>query len=191
MPHRIIAFCAVVLFGGPLCHAGWAPLANVTVGEEETEKAGPCLVVEYDIKDPNVSPASPIYVFLRFSGDGCDTWHLAPMAALRGNGFDLVTQAGRKKIVWWGATESDFPDLSFVEVRVRGIEMVRVPAGRFAMKSLPGAGRDESGKDKPNPDLPLYHIAKYETTIGMYVEYLNEMGGEGTEFNRDGPYFSR
>jgi len=52
------------------------------------------------------------------------------------------------------------------------------------MKSLPGAGRDESKEHKPRCDVPLYYIARYETTIAMYVDYLNEVGGEGAGYNR-------
>lgn len=182
MPCRIFVLLAAIISSCP-CWAGWARLANIKVAEESTEKAGPCIVVEYDIQDPNVSPQSPVYVFLRFSGDAGDTWQLASMDALRGNGFDLVTRPGHKKIVWWGATESDFPNLSFVEVRVRGIDMVRISAGQFVLKALPGGGRDESGKAAPRSDLPEYHIAKNETTIGMYVDYLNEVGGEGAGYN--------
>lgn len=184
MPHRIATSLTVLLAWSPCVLAGWSNLANVKVTEESTEKAGSCIVVEYDIEDANVSPDSPVYVFLRFSGDTGQTWQLAPMDALRGNGFDLVTSPGHKRIVWWGATESDFADLRFVEVRVRGIDMVRVPAGRFALKALPGGGRDESGKAPTSADLPEYHIAKFETTIGMYTDYLNEVGDEGAGYNR-------
>ncbi len=184
MPHRIGTLLAVLMVCCSYCFGGWSKLANVKVTEETTEKAGPCIVVEYDIEDPNVSPNWPVYVFLRFSSDLEDTWQLVPTDTLRGNGFDLVTSPGHKKVIWWGATESNYPDLSFVEVRVRGIDMVRIPAGRFVLKALPGAGRDESGKASPSADLSEYHIAKYETTIDMYVDYLNDVGLEGAGYNK-------
>ena len=180
---RLIA-SVVVVACSTCCYGRWLELADVKVREESTELAGPRIVIEYDLKDRTVSPESPAYVFVRFSRDAGETWQPVPRHALRGNGFDLVDGPGRKKIIWWGTAESDFPDLGLVDVRARAMAMVRVPAGRFTMKSLPGAGRDESGTSKPRCDLPLYYIAKYETTIAMYVDYLNEVGGEGAGYHR-------
>ena len=45
-------------------------------------------------------------------------------------------------------------------------------------------GRDESRNTKPEADLPLFYVAKYETTIAMYVDYLNESGGAATGWNK-------
>lgn len=185
MSRLSVALLTIIVTGSPCFGAdGWLPLANVKVRAEPTELAGPRIVVEYDLDEPSLSPELPAYVFVRFSKDAGATWQLVPTGSLRGNGFDVVEQSGHKKIVWWGTTESDFPDLGLVEIRVRAIPMARVPAGRFVMKSLPGAGRDESGQHEPRSDLPLYCIARYETTIAMYVDYLNEVGGEGAGYNR-------
>jgi len=49
---------------------------------------------------------------------------------------------------------------------------------------LPGAGRDEAKRRKPDSAPPLYYMARYETTIAMYADYLNEVGGEGAGWNR-------
>jgi len=61
---------------------------------------------------------------------------------------------------------------------------VRVPAGEFKMKSLPGGGYDESQDQEPVSNLPLFYIAKYETTVAMYADYLNEIGREGSGWNK-------
>jgi formylglycine-generating enzyme required for sulfatase activity len=109
---------------------------------------------------------------------------MIPMDLLQGSGFDIVAKPGHKKVVWWGTGQTSFGDLSQVKVRVRAIEMVRVPAGKFIMKSLPGGGYDESKEININSDLPLYYIAKYETTISMYTDYLNEVGSKGVGWNQ-------
>ena len=159
-------------------------ISNVKVGQELTELGGPRTVIEYDVMDPNISPASPAYVFIRYSKDSGSNWQLISMDSLRGNGFDIVDKPGHKKIVWWGTGETGFTDLSQVKVRVRGIRMVRIPAGKFIMKSLPGGGYDESKVKNPKSDLPLFYMAKYETTISMYTDYLNEVGSEGAGWNQ-------
>jgi formylglycine-generating enzyme required for sulfatase activity len=173
--------------GALFCHAcypEWLDISNVTIAQEETEFGGPAVIIEYDLREPTISPESPAYVFIRYSDDSKTHWHLVPMSSLRGNGFDIVEKPGHKKVVWWGTAETSFPDVSRVQIRVRGIQMVRVPAGRFVMKSLPGAGRDESGNAKSVSDLPLFYLAKYEDTIATYVDYLNEVGAGGTGWNQ-------
>ena len=65
------------------------------------------------------------------------------------------------------------------DVRVRAIRMAWVPGGAFTRKSLPGIGRDESGKAQPGSDLPSYYIARQETTVAMYADYLNDLGDAG------------
>jgi len=171
------AFCSY-------CHAEWLPIENVKVRQDPTELGGPKIVVEYDLSDPNLSAASPAYVFLRYSKDFGDHWQLAPTDSLRGNGFGVVKKPGHKEVVLWGSEQAGIADLGQVEIRVRAIAMARIPAGEFAMKSLPGAGRDESKSGKPDSDLPLYYMARHETMIAMYTDYLNEVGGEGAGWNR-------
>ncbi len=181
---RTLLLClGVTIVCGHYCYGKWLKIDNVKVWQEQTELGGPKTFIEYDLDDPNISPASPAYVFIRYSKDFADNWELVPMAGLRGNGFDIVDRPGHKQVVWWGTGETAFADLGQAEVRVRGIQMVRVPAGQFVMKSLPGDGRDESKAARPDPDLPLFYIAKYETTISMYVDYLNAVGGDGAGYN--------
>ena len=178
----IAVMCCRCSYSGPL--SKWLEISNVKVRQEQTELGGPKIIIEYDIKDPNISSVSPAYVFVRYSKDFGSNWQLVPMGALEGNGFDIVAKPGRKQVVWWGTGQTSFVDLSQVEVRVRGIRMVRIPAGKFVRKSLPGGGRDESKNAKPNSDFPLFYITKYETTISMYTDYLNEIGGEGAGWNQ-------
>jgi formylglycine-generating enzyme required for sulfatase activity len=117
------------------------------------------------------------------------------MEYLRGNGYDLVEVPGHKKIIWWGTSETSLRefsetsetglvDVSRLKFRVRGIKMLRVAGGEFRMKSIPGGGYDESKEQKPIFDLPLFYIAKYETTVSMYADYLNEIGREGAGWNK-------
>jgi formylglycine-generating enzyme required for sulfatase activity len=178
----------LLLFTGTLavcCHCSyskWLEISNVKVRQETTELGGPKIIIEYDIDDPNISPESPAYVFVRYSKDETN-WQLIATDCLQGNGFDIVDKPGHKKIIWWGTDQTSFTDVLQVDIRIRGIPVVRVPAGKFVMKSLPGGGRDESQSTKPGSDLPLFYMAKYETTIAMYADYLNEIGGEGAGWN--------
>jgi len=155
----------------------------VDIRQEPTELAGPKTIIEYDIQDANISPASPAYVFVRYSADSGKSRELIPPASLRGNGFDIVDRPGRRQIIWWGTEQTDFNDLEQIKIRVRGISMARIPAGKFVLKSLPGGGRDESKEIEMNSDLPLFYMARYETTISMYTDYLNELGISGAGWN--------
>lgn len=180
---RFLVFAGTVLICCRCSYSEWVDISNVKVRQEPTELAGPKTIIEYDINDPNVSPASPAYVFVRYSSDGGKTWQLIPAASLRGNGFDIVDRPEQRQIVWWGTEQTNFTSLDEVKVRVRGVAMERIPAGKFTLKSLPGAGRDESKEMELKSDLPLFYMAKYETTISMYVDFLNEVGGGGAGWN--------
>ena len=170
-------FAAAVMFCNS-AHCKWVNIGGVKVVRESTELAGPKIVIEYDLNDPNISPASPAYVFVRYDTGPAGGWRLISTDALSGNGFDIVEQPGRKQITWWGTGQLGISDIDCSRLRVRGIQMARVPAGRFVMMSLPGMGRDDLIDIDPDPDLPLFYVARYETTIAMYVDYLNESGGE-------------
>ncbi len=164
-------------------YSQWLEISNVKFRQDPTELAGPKIMIEYDINDPNISPESPAYVFVRYSRDSGKSRQLIPMDSLRGNGFDIVEKPGHKEIIWWGTGQTSFADIKEVEVLVRGIAMATIPTGKFVMKSLPGAGRDESKEISPDPDLPLFYMAKNETTISMYTDYLNELGSEAAGWN--------
>ena len=102
------------------------------------------------------------------------------MEDLRGNAHGIVESGGKKKSVWWGVEEYVAASAARIQVRVRGLPMARVPGGRFVMQSVPGGGYDESGAGQRVTNLPTFFLARNETTVGMYVDYLNEVGGDGT-----------
>jgi formylglycine-generating enzyme required for sulfatase activity len=178
----LVSICGVVLCC-PCSYSSWLELSNVKIRQDPTELAGPKTIIEYEIEGPNVSPQTPAYVFVRYSTDFGETWQLAAMQSLRGNGFDIVDKPGRKEIVWWGADQTGLANLSTVKIRVRGLSMARIAAGKFMRKTLPGAGRDESKEAGTGSDLPTFYMARYETTISMYTDYLNEVGGGGAGWN--------
>ena len=181
---KLLPFFVIAVVFCSCSYSKWLEVSNVTLRQEPTELAGPKSVIEYDINEPDISPEHPVYVFVRYRRDPAKNWQLIPMDSLRGNGFDIVEKSGHKEIVWWGTGETSFTDANKVEVRVRGIAMARIPAGKFVMKSLPGGGKDESKEITPEPNLPLFYMAKYETTISMYTDYLNELGVETAGWNQ-------
>jgi hypothetical protein len=166
---------------GAAC-AQWADITNVTVACGPTELAGPRVAVEYDLNGDSVSPGHPVYVFVRYSTDGGQTWRRLDPAFLRG-AVDLVDKPGHKTCVWWGTQETFLTDTKDLRVVVRGIAVATVPAGRFEMKSVPGGGHDESQTRQAASELPLFHIARCETTVAMYVDYLNETARAGGGWN--------
>ena len=183
MPRKLLLSFGIAVLCCRCCNSQWLEISNVNFRQEPTELAGPKIIIEYDLDDTNISPESPAYVFVHYSTDSGKSWSLVPMQSLRGNGFDIVEKPGHKQIVWWGTQQTTFDDANQVKIRIRGIAMARVPAGKFVMKSLPGAGRDESKEISPDPDLPLYYMAKNETTISMYTDYLNELGDKAAGWN--------
>ena len=183
--HRITVLPLVLfLFVSTAASAQWIELENLEIKEESTEAAGPRIVMEYNLNDKTITPDQPMYVFVRYSNDFGETWNLLSPNNLRGNGYGIVENPGQKKIIWWGTSETSFSVFEQAEFKVLGISMCHVPPGSFIMKSIPGQGRDEAKVQKPVTELPEYYIAKYETTIGMYVDYLNEVGGQGMGWNR-------
>jgi formylglycine-generating enzyme required for sulfatase activity len=53
--------------------------------------------------------------------------------------------------------------------------MASIPAGEFVIRTLPGAGRDDTQIHEREPYLKHYYMARYETTLSMYTDYLNEI----------------
>ncbi len=191
MPKIILIITAFSLLCCNLANGKWLEISNQKATQEPTELGGPRIVFEYDINDKEISKDCPAYVFIRYSKDSGATWKFLSMEHLQGNGYGLVENPGHKKIIWWGTTETSFresgekgmADINKLKYIIRGIKMARVPAGEFKMKTLPGGGYDESKDQDPDSNLPLFYIAKYETTVDMYVEYLNKTGREGAGWN--------
>jgi formylglycine-generating enzyme required for sulfatase activity len=171
-----LSFAVLVgaVLAAPVALAQWLPVANLSVSNEPTDLNGPKVIVEYDLDDPGLTDRTPAYVFLRYRSIPDGAWTLLAEEGLEGNGAGIVGEPGHKRVTWWGAAQSAVPDVAQLEVRVRAIPMVRVPGGEFKMKALPGIGRDHSGRYKPESALPAYYLARDETTVAMYVDYLNE-----------------
>jgi len=146
---------------------------------EDTQFGGPRLAIHYQLDEVDISHDQPAYVFVRLSADSGDTWTLLTSSELVGNGHGIVTRPGRKQIVLWGTQDLGLTDDEQLQIRVRGLRMVRIPGGQFSMKATPGAGYDDSKIDAIVSSLDEFFIAKYETSIALYVEYLNEMGKKG------------
>ncbi|MFC1558080.1 formylglycine-generating enzyme family protein [candidate division KSB1 bacterium] len=180
---RFILMAAVFLFSSDYSYSQWITVSEVDAVKIHTERGGPRLAIEYSLSPEDVSQDSPVYIFIRYSKDAGKTWRLLPSEYLSGDGYDIVKNPGEKSCVWWGSEESGFPDAESIQFKIRGIKMVKIPAGEFVMKSIPGGGYDESKSMNTLTNLPLYYMAKYETTIAMYTEYLNEVGGDGTGWN--------
>jgi formylglycine-generating enzyme required for sulfatase activity len=181
--HRTLLSLSIIAVFCNYAFSKWLEISNLRINQEPTELGGPKTIIEYDIEDQTISPESPAYVFIRYTKDKSN-WRLITKESLRGNGFDIVEKPGHKQVIWWGTEQTSFTDFNDIDIRVRGIQMIRVPAGKFIMKSLPGGGRDESKEIKLSSNLPLFYMSKYETTIKMYTDYLNEIGAEGAGWNK-------
>lgn len=179
--------CAAVMLAllaaAPL-RAQWLPIKTVSVDAETSEHGGALTIIEYQLDAPELSAASPAYVFLRYSIDGGAHWRLVPPEQIRGD-HDIVATGGRKRIVWWGSEQLGLTaDTVDLKVAVRALRMVRVPGGTFMAKAIPGGGFDASKARVDNENVPTFYLAKFETTVGMYAEYLNEPGRAPGGWNR-------
>lgn len=163
--------------------AQWLTVTNLEASLETTELGGPAIALEYELEATNVSSNTPAYVFCRFSRDDGKTWHLLPQTYLRGSGHGLVARAGRKRVLWWGVGQLGIDDVAEVRFRVRAIPMVRVPAGVFHMQIVPGGGHDQSKSLVEGCRLPTFYLARCETTLAMFADYLNEMDPDDVGWN--------
>ncbi|MDO8540599.1 MAG: SUMF1/EgtB/PvdO family nonheme iron enzyme [Opitutaceae bacterium] len=169
----------------PAARAQWLPVRDVSVDSGTTEVAGQFLAIDYQLDVADLSALSPAYVFVRCSLDGGAHWALVPAHQLRGDGHDLVTSGGRKTIMWWGSEQLGLMGEQVeLKVSVRAIRMVRVAGGSFVAKFIPGGGFDDSKSRLETETLPTFHLARCETTIAMYADYLNETGRNGRGWNR-------
>jgi formylglycine-generating enzyme required for sulfatase activity len=163
--------------------AQWLPISNATAKLENSEMGGPFFKIEYELGAKDLSAAAPAYVFVRYRENANAGWKLIPQTALRGD-HDIVESGGKKKMLWWGLGSVGLTNAPSLEVRVRGLRMVRVPGGAFKMKIVPGGGYDESKTQVENATLPTFWMAKNETTVGMYADFLNETGKGGSGWHK-------
>lgn len=183
--HRTL-LVALTLLGAwlPAARAQWLPITNVFVDHAISEQGGPFVTIEYDLAVPDLSPASPAFVFVRFSLDDGKSWSALPRQFLRGDGNGIVESQGHKKVLWWGVDLRGITEAGQVKVAVRALRMVRVPGGAFKMNLIPGGGFDTSKGPIDMATLPAFYIAKYETTIAMYCDFLNDTGKDGRGWDK-------
>jgi sulfatase modifying factor 1 len=186
-PARLVVLATLLLGTPTFSPAGW-----LTTGEPQIEVhkksgisavGGPLVVLSYTLPESEISADLPAYVFVHSSADEGVTWQRVPRALLQGD-VGLVEAGGARQIQVWGADQVLLPDPAQLRFRVRAIAMARVPAGDFTRRTLPARGVDES--DAPPPPegpVPLFYLARHETTISMYVDFLNEVGGRGAGWN--------
>jgi len=172
-----------VMLSHPALWGQWLSVGTIEVDLKETKLGGPVVVLKYSLSDPTITPASPAYVFVRWSKGPGNAWRLLPKSELSGSGAGLVESPGAKEIEWWGTAETSFDSLEDVKFAVRAIRMARVSGGEFVMKSVPGGGFDRERVKNRVSTLPTFYMTISETTISMYVDYLNEVGGTGIGWN--------
>lgn len=173
-----------IAWAAPQARAQWLPVTDVTAETGQSEAGGAFTLIEYTLGASALSALSPAYVFVRYSIDGGANWQLAAAHQLRGD-HDIVPSAGKKRIFWWGAEQLGVTaEAAELKLSVRAIRMVRVAGGAFTARMLPGGGFDDAQSRIETATLPTYHLAKFETTVGMYADYLNEAGRGGRGWNR-------
>jgi sulfatase modifying factor 1 len=182
-PTLLSALCLLAAWL-PTARAQWLPVTNVFADFTLSEQGGPFVTIEYDLEVPDLTPASPAFVFVRFSLDDGKTWSALPRQFLRGDGNGIVDGPGHKKLLWWGVDQFGISDAAQLKVAIRGIRMVRVPAGAFKMNLIPGGGFDTSRSQIDTATLPTFYVSKCETTVAMYAEYLNETGKDGRGWDK-------
>ncbi|MFC2124590.1 formylglycine-generating enzyme family protein [Bacteroidota bacterium] len=177
MIFKKLLFTGILLLSTHLTFSQWLDISNITLSNIQTEHGGPVIEISYDLTESDLTDSVPAYVFVHYTLDEGNTWQLVDPVYMKGNGFGVVSSQGNKKIILWAVNEKGIKD---PEVKVRGIRMARIPAGDFKMKSFPAGGKDPSKTERPNTVLPVYYMAVNETTIGMYIDYLNDGGRNGS-----------
>ncbi len=156
----------------------WIDITNVVFRKEWTEYGGPRVSIEYDLNEEDITPETPAYVFIRYRPEENGPWQLLVPELLEGNGHGIINHPGHKASYFWGVYEMAFDHFVKADFRVRGIKMARVPAGEFAIRTLPGGGKDDTQVHEWSPELPLFYMARYETSLRMYTDYLNEIASK-------------
>jgi len=155
-PAARLALAAALVLAGGHANAEWRRLEDVATRVEHTELGGPRLTISYRLSGEDISEAGPVYVFVRYRTGPNRPWRLLPQSFSRGDGHGIVTSAGEHRIAWWGTRELATERPEEIEVKVRALPLVRVPAGEFVMKAAPGGGRATSARLEKVRSLPLF-----------------------------------
>jgi formylglycine-generating enzyme required for sulfatase activity len=169
MARKLICTGILVLWV-QILFAQWMNISNVVVKHVQTEHGGLVMEISYDLHGEDLTEKTPAYVFIHHSQDNGSTWQLIDPVYLKG-AANIVSSSGMKKVLLWGSGETGIKNS---EIRIRGIQMARIQAGDFIMKSFPAGGKDPSKTERPGTNLPEYYMAVNEITISMYTDYLNE-----------------
>jgi formylglycine-generating enzyme required for sulfatase activity len=175
--------CHFLIWLTASAHAQWLPIEDTKLELLQSKEAGPYLSISYDLKAPGISEDSPAYVFIRYRPAAGESWSLVKSSFLQGAGHGIVKSPGTDKCTWWGVGEFGISELDQVDLKIRALAMAHVPGGEFRMRSVPSGGHDESRPRVDACQVPTFHIARNETTVGMYVDYLNEAGRTGAGWN--------
>jgi len=171
---------ALLVLCSLLASAQWLEITDVSISSTTTEQGGPVYAISYVLQGDDLSVDHPAYVFIRYSVDKGNSWHLVDKDFITGEGIGIIERPGKKEMLLWGSGETGIEN---PEICVRGIQMARVPAGRFIMRSFPAGGKDPSKTERPDTNLPEFYMAINETTISMYADFLNETGKSGGGWN--------
>jgi len=173
-------FAGIFLLWGSVVYAQWMDITDVSIQPVITEEGGPVFEITYTLNDRSITGENPAYVFIHFSEDNGNTWNIIEPSFLSEEGIGIVEHSGKKKTLFWGSGELAIEDPA---IMIRGLKMAKIPAGEFILNSFPAGGKDPSISERPDNNLPQFYMSINETTISMYVDFLNEKGKNGSGWN--------
>ena len=162
---------------------GWLKTSGLGYEFLESEFNGTRMLISFSLEGDGISAPTPAWVFIRFSMDEGKSWKRLNEDFITGDGYGIVKSSGPKQVSWWGLDGVDEQSKENIVLKVYAIQMARVPAGKFIMKSIPGGGYDSEKLGTSVDSLPEFFMASHEATIEMYVDYLNETGKRGSGWN--------
>ncbi len=146
--------------------------------------------IHYKLTEPeenSVSEQNPVWVFVKYSLDGGKVWQNTDDTEFK-NDLDpgnskssvvnknltgdvgLIDSVGDKSIVWNCGKDGTGYDGKEVLVRVRAIEMCRVPAD----KSFQMGGRGSQTLKTGFANINQFYLATYPATYDLFSQFLNE-----------------
>ncbi|GJM29028.1 MAG: hypothetical protein DHS20C17_16630 [Cyclobacteriaceae bacterium] len=166
----------VILLSPGLSYAQWIEIDDLHVEREKNASNENQVVIRYSIKSSSLSENNPAYVFVRYCLKGDKEWNLLKKDQIAGNGLGIISKAGSHKVTIKDLDLNQI-DLSNLEISIRAMEVVRIPGGEFELRAVPGGGHHETLTEAGTRMVSTFYISKYETTLSMYTDFLNEVGG--------------